>query len=107
MPSFDLHGTVLLYRVISVICQTLFYGWSYTTSPIPYNAPTTDLPLYHTSTRHILVSRSHLDSHNAVRDLSSKLPDIFSNELVEQHQGTRNSITEMALRHDHNHVHIV
>ncbi|KAI9508219.1 hypothetical protein F5148DRAFT_980146 [Russula earlei] len=26
MPSFDFHGSVLLYRVISIIFQTLFYG---------------------------------------------------------------------------------
>ena len=70
--AFDLLDSVLLYRVISILCQTFFYGESCRISPssIPY----IDLSMNPAESRYIFLSLSHLDLHHAVRDLPPNPP---------------------------------
>ena len=46
MSLFDFHSSTLLYRVISIICQTLVYGQSPLLVSVPFSPPRdTDLPI--------------------------------------------------------------
>jgi hypothetical protein len=57
---------ILMYRIISIICQTLFYGQSCHLFHMSVLAA--DSPVYPTPPRDIFVSRYHLDAHHGVRN---------------------------------------
>jgi hypothetical protein len=60
------------YMIITVICQTLLYGYSYNVSYVTRAD-------YRPSTypRHIFVSRSNRGSHHGVRNSSPNPPNVF------------------------------
>ena len=79
--------SAVLYQVITIICQTFFYGEPSSCRISPSYILSIDLFTNPGSSRYIFFSLSHLDLRHGVRDLPSHLLDARSALLNEFRNG--------------------
>ena len=81
--------------VITIICQTLFYGEPSGCLISPSCIPSIDLFMNPGPSRYISLSLSHLDLHHDVRHLPSKLPCACSIFLMEFRDGIAPRVSKL------------